>query len=846
MGTINFVLIGARNTGKTCLLSVLGTQCPGIATASEETTQYLKIQQKSLYKGELPQATASSIRDLYFSYTSKNHKVEFSIDDYDGGFIELLSRNDDESGDAKLQLKNRIQESEGLLFLMPFEQIQNQDALTDLELELNTITALIEEITDHNYTQLPIPVAICVTKWDRSQFYQVSDEVDKALEYIISEPVYKRSYEKLMQLFKNVSVFPISAFGRTDDGIHPIKGEIQSYKIDEPFKYCLAKLFERYDEKIAEFKATKNEVDLFKYLSDLYEDFKHHRNGEYCKAYDVLSKQYTEQLLKQIETTKATQLNEEQKEIFKAIRNKKQIAIIEKRLSRNTTKNTRKNVFKFLLGVFVFIILLSIGFIVYMWNEHTNQNSQYKQISENLLAGQQQPTKLIKNSKLFIDKWSKEPYSYYFINDFFKPKVKKTSETTERLIQKRLKKHLNDFLAGEEPSNELLSKLTRFNESVSYWINNQLVQDINDQFNQAMESYQFYLAVQEAFTKKDEISLQKYQELKKIVERQFFIWPKTKETLKQILATIEIKVMHEADNAIINKYLPLLQKSLDDLTLLTTYGVAEAQNKLDQLKPVIKKAKAVNDYKTLIKEVKIKRDPKDLKSLVIEYWNEGFTTIEHDGIANQLQIQISDFENRMLSKFPENFSSMKALNKAQSDLKAMKEKSVNEINIESKLNPFSFRYMRPENIKNQIAQKRARIAWYQNALKEGVKVNLSPQNSEDFSISCKEKQLVVTRKVDDINKFEGSEKPPKDSDQIQCEPNGNDIQIDKFHLNGHSALFHYLEPNIFSDDHKYNFSSFNIKLKETNYFKLLNERYVETNIAIKGQQIHIGFSLEDQ
>jgi hypothetical protein len=227
-GVINFVIIGAKNSGKTVFLSTLFGQENAFASADKKTKEYLEANWKKIKKGKTPSATSGLIRRLDFQYKSKDHAVHFSIDDYDGYFAETLSDADEHTQEDRDTLKKNIKKASGLMFLFPYERKHDEESLERFLYETDTFIQLIREIYPDR-KDLPIPTVIAVSKWDQSRYFKKADEQQRAAEYIESVEAYRIAGAKIKTYFADVTVMPVSSFGFSIDGIHPVSGKIKPY-----------------------------------------------------------------------------------------------------------------------------------------------------------------------------------------------------------------------------------------------------------------------------------------------------------------------------------------------------------------------------------------------------------------------------------------------------------------------------------------------------------------------------------------------------------------------------------------------------------------------------------------
>jgi|GEM_PF-2960486 len=311
-GSLNFVIIGARNSGKTVYLSTLFEHGGSIAAANDETIRYLSKNWGYLEQGAVPPATSAGLIRLFFSYKSTPHSVKFHIDDYDGYFAETLSTPDQITQEARDKLKSSIMEAEGLLFFFPYEKDHNEEVLKRFKDQVHTYIKIVSDIYDKEHKTLPIPVIIAVSKWDRSPHFidlneqsradeQIKvDEKSKAIQYIESVDYYKKAMDQLKHFFSNVDIIPLSSFGYSKDGNHPIIGRITPYNLTVAFDYFLEITFAKFEDKAKELKNSGDIEKRFKFLSSIREDVRHYKDGQLLTEYNEVEAEYGGRLLKQL------------------------------------------------------------------------------------------------------------------------------------------------------------------------------------------------------------------------------------------------------------------------------------------------------------------------------------------------------------------------------------------------------------------------------------------------------------------------------------------------------------------------------------------------------------------
>ena len=360
-GLLNFVVIGAKNSGKTVYLSTLFGLESTVASANKETLKYLEDNWKLLRKGNVPSATSGRIMRLEFEYRSDLYAANFTIDDYDGYFVETLSSDDEHTQDDRDRLKTNIKEAEGLLFLFPFEKKHDDEALERFQYEIDTFIQLIKEIYP-NRRDLPIPTIIAVSKWDQSPYFKAEDEKEQAIAYVNTIESYKSAMTKINSFFSHVEVQTISSFGKSQDGIHPVEGEIEPYRLTTPFDYFLSVTFQKFEEKVAELKTAGDNPSLFRFLSMIYDDVKFYKDAILIEEYEKIEKDYAYDVIDKLKSApdpgEQRQILDEHIYLYENLRDKELIREIDTLVKSRKVQSTKKKVI--ICGVTVFILLLGI------------------------------------------------------------------------------------------------------------------------------------------------------------------------------------------------------------------------------------------------------------------------------------------------------------------------------------------------------------------------------------------------------------------------------------------------------------------------------------------------------
>jgi len=727
MGTLNFVLIGARNTGKTCYLAILASHCSSITTARDETTSYLKMQRQLLDAGDLPQATASTLKELYFRYAGDGHKVEFSIDDYDGSFIENLSHQDNADDESRNELKAKIQESEGLLFFMPYETEQDEKALSNFEDEINTIITLVEEITQGKYAALPIPVAICVTKWDRSPNFKQENEMDAALEYIHSNPYYQRAYAKISKLFKHVVIHPISAFGQSDDGTHPNRGKINPYRVEAPLKDCLNQTFQRFEERISEFQSSDNKIELLTYLYELYDDLRHYKNGEYCQLYNELEQEFSQNVLNEINQKKQTTLTTEQQLIYELIRDESLAANIDHAIS-NCQKRRSRN--KILISVVLLFLMTAPALYYLVYSQQNAEKMNFTAVSESIDNPAFPISEKIKKAVQFnqhwkkplglpLPSWSLEPLGS-LLPPLFIDDTTALSKKTDKAIRTHLQELMDQATGANAPDAKIIRNITMFRDAVNIWDEPELRQTVHSETQPVLESYQILLTIKGNIPKASDLNWKEYEDLKSQADHMTITWSDTYSILDNIYQIVGSTIRSDAKVALKSNDLNELETSAEALLSLANSGnEAAKQLLLEEITPALAIATRQKQLSDLLGELNAAGTIPDFVDIINQYWTPAFTENDRDEISKKLQAKYEEFDRTNLPVI-QNLHAMDEIKGIRDKLAKINTATAITIQKNDEENPFLFHYHRPEETQKAIAKWEEKLNRYEKALDQGI------------------------------------------------------------------------------------------------------------------------------
>lgn len=269
---INFVLLGAKSTGKTVFLTTIYGDSNSVSPLGSPTLKYLENKWEKLKKQEkLSPTGAGALKILKFFYQSEDFgRVEFAIDDYDGNFTETASKiEDDEQKDlniskdaksvvdkhlgARKDLLDRVHVSQGIMFFLPYET----DELDSLEVFASEVSVFINLAHFNKQSKSHIPASIVVTKWDESEYFGTDDEDKRVLEYIENNAHLNKAYTLIKSNFENVNIVPVSAY--------------EKYNLLKPIEFSLKHTFDKWYKVVKEYESKKEDDKLIRFLTKWYE-----------------------------------------------------------------------------------------------------------------------------------------------------------------------------------------------------------------------------------------------------------------------------------------------------------------------------------------------------------------------------------------------------------------------------------------------------------------------------------------------------------------------------------------------------------------------------------------------
>jgi len=281
MGILNFVLIGAKSSGKTIYLATLWGEGLLMNTHKEDK-KYLDDTWSYIKKHGQAEASSGMFKILRFSYAHSNYgRVNFSIDDYDGTFTETISIEDENTKEEREKLLKSVAKSEGIFFFLPYEK--DPDRFQDFAQEIDAFIQLAQK---SSFNMSPIPASIVVTKWDESPNFRKNNEIEYVLEYIESNDYLKRALKLVRNNFLNTTIIPASSF--------------KNYNLLKSIDYSLDNTFKLWYETTQKLYNEKKYDKLLKYLSVRYNDTKFNQVYDFSKLYDEVQELYIEDIKKEL------------------------------------------------------------------------------------------------------------------------------------------------------------------------------------------------------------------------------------------------------------------------------------------------------------------------------------------------------------------------------------------------------------------------------------------------------------------------------------------------------------------------------------------------------------------
>lgn len=718
---LNFVLVGAKHTGKTVYLSVLYGAESSIITSNKDTKTYLQDHWRLLKQGETPSATSSRLILLDLVYKSEDYNVPFRIDDYDGYFAESLSEDDSATQKDRKILKSNIQESEGILLFFPYEEMFDEKALERFRHEINTFINLVQEVHPNN-NDIPIPLVIGVSKWDRTPYFRKADEVEKAVEYINSVESYRTAKELVENYFSDVRIIPFSSFGTTNDGIHPVKGNIEPYNITKPLDYFLTIFFSLFEQRVEMLTKESNTIRLYQFLYQWLHVVRFYKNGKYQKLFENVSNQYKDKILalirKAVSTEDHKSILEKHCYYLETVADDKLNKMIHSEISRTkSTKNRRKLLWATGITVLVAIVCCFILFFIHTKNE------------ENLILKVRESAKIA-------------PYNRISLCDKYIANYEKNIAEVERFRAAAIEEATQRL----ENRYEQVRKLKHRDKNLS------IVRDV-------------------------EIEADYYPNLMIAENIKAFAAAFKKQNKDRS------EILKEAKNHL-NSSQPISANVTETLNILRKYDdndveVSTVIEPLANLAQRLEVKESLQYCTNAIKHMNTDQDnwESDIKNILRNNWNDGFSTEHQKELIKLINTKFENMDREAIGDLKGIYERRTEISSDWDKINVIKQHSLD-------INRLDYRYERPDFLKNKLNDAERNLNKYQRVLDYGLDVFVSfvalEKENEPLGFDCigsiDDNHIILTILQEGSNKWKFHYK----NDSCTCSHNG-DKQIMTWH-----------------------------------------------------------------
>ncbi len=785
-GELNFVLIGAKATGKTVYLYNLNDRTE-VTTSDAGSISYIASLKNSDDKDAKINATSISYTELYFNYKTEKYNIDFQIDDYDGNFVETW--HSDENSDYKEKLTEYIKESEGIFVFLPYEEKDTEIRFASMKKETDTFIEKIKEEYGEEHAELPIPIVIAVTKWDNSPFFKAENEIDEAKKYIEESSILKDIKDKLSNYFKTVDIIPLSSE--------------KNHNVTLPINMALDYTFNEWEKRIQLLQEKEDKTDLVIFLEPLIYDLRFYKDGMYNDIYKDAETEISMPLLKDIEninTLKEFQnyyemnsdvldsLSDEHKEII----TKKELELSNKKKIKLAT-STLIGISIFGLGIF--------GYNYYIKKEA--ENLLYKNIK--IEYSSQNYSDALDNIKQYYLSYSGSNKEHY---DEMKLLEENAKEKYRQVIDKKIIE---------------LKSLTSLNKKFK------ILTDINLQ----SKKYKVASVKQQMISKnfsiisKDKVA---YDKALNIVSKMSLDTIK-KEEIDKVLITIN--QLNGYDEAVylkqeLDQKLSLIINSSQEcdvdtsietlINLSSTVGITQEQ--LNQLNHRLAELKLKDKIELFVGELKSKDEIEEGIEHIAINWREEFGESTKIEVQKIMSNNFSKYSEEKLKNTPNKIEKIDNLDR----LMVLRKNLISIFNTIEQLS-IKIKVELDDNQKTLYDVKNKLIEKYSNILKNGVKTSsmtFYAPKSNSLGLSASEDRLSI--------RINGSLLyNQKNSNGAQADGNGYSMQFLRpitYYVNNYSIEVR--EKNIIDSDGIMS-GSFNIT--ENDLIKLYNQGSIQIEVV---------------
>ncbi len=738
-GVISFVIVGAKNSGKTVFLSTLFGQEDAFVSANKKTKEYLEANWKRLKKGKTPSATSGIIKRLDFQYKSREHTASFAIDDYDGYFVETLSDEDEHTQEDRNTLKKNIKKASGLLFLFPFERKHDEESLERFQYEIDTFIQLIREIYP-NRKDLPIPTVIVIPKWDQSRYFKASDESRKVVEYIESVGEYKAASAKIKTFFADVAVMPVSSFGISIDGIHPVRGKITPHNLSQVFDYLLNAAFHKFEQKALALQGEGNIPQLFRFLSTIHDDIRFYKDGKLIRLYREAENQYVSEVIDKLKNASSPGEQEnilnEHAFLYQNLRNKELNKKIDALLKKRKAKTKKRRSLKFLS------FLLLAGLIAYgatAFKTYVEERNAFVAIQH--LDPKSMPEEMARNCSEYLNRYKSKSLLLPLTD------IPAHRDEVQRLLTSAEVEIINalgdryEQLKMDEPGQKNLLQVRDLAAMAELFPDIELCQRIRafaEEFEQTLK--QGEQKVVSSVVNAAETLLSTGAEVSEIDEilARLNQMPDN-ETVSDLRERLlerkrDISTITNEAKALLSRDAGLseTEKILERLNLKEIPDNEMISDLRSQFQKRMQTLELQEAFDNLYNKVKVTSSLSDIPSIVSRQWRDNFSDDFAYSLKTLIQNKVAEKDQSNINDLRERFESVEEIRKQERKLAEI-EGNVLEIP------EISFRYYRDEDLEKRLKSAEDGVEQYRRISKKlyvGVTFGTKEEDNEPLDFSC--------------------------------------------------------------------------------------------------------------
>lgn len=614
-GEFNFVLIGAKSTGKTWYIKHLAKR-EGISALNDETIKYIDI------ISQKDEGTSISYTELYFTYKDDIYNIDFQIDDYDGNFVETWHQNEVNS-EYKEKLTEYVKESEGIFIFLPYENAEDAVRFDMMQKETDVFINKIKEEYGEEHSELPIPVIIVVSKWDRSVHFGDTNEYEKAREYIENNSTLNLIKKKIQTHFKHIDIVPLSS--------------AKDYNVEVPIRMCLDYTFAAWEKKIEALKEKKEELLIF--LHAILYDIRFYKEGEYKELYNSLEKEFAAKIIEELKRCDSVEAFDDYVEhkVYKtsgsdsvsilnalASAHQEEIDKIRKKL---LAKKRRKQ----FLTAAVVVGVIGVGVYIYSkYQDVQQENKLYKNIQ--VEAGNKNFVMALEHIALYYNTYPKANKEHY-------DELKKLEEK----IKASYRDNINKELAKVD---DYASLLKRYDKTKEIYNNAQKYGFSKSELALIKEKYYKYLELKE-----------KYDEIVKLIQT-LSLDDTTKKAVEKILSLTNtlsayseaVEIRKDIKNKISSLISAVDAGSIQDIDTVNNliYVVTKlnkSETDLEKLKVMLAHIKLKEKY-DLYKESISNEESNNLSDILDKAtsgWDEAYGTKAQEEMAQIIASKYNDW-----------------------------------------------------------------------------------------------------------------------------------------------------------------------------------------------------------